>query len=377
VSVVFAHIDGIDIGSGDRTASDVVAAMQRAVGVAEGDVNKILVDDKGMLCLAVFGLPPLVHVDDATRATAAAHLCVSEVKALGCHLSVGVTTGVAFCGLVGSELRREYTVMGSSVNLAARLMCYAKKDDACVLVDDATRAAVERQAVRRAWDFTPMAPMSLKGIGDDIRAFAPSPVATASAVPGLGLARVPSSAGDEPPERRRASILETLFRSKLDRFTHPHAKPAARAKALLRSFAEPHGRLWKPDARPSGGVVCLAGGVGSGSHAIVDEVCAWAEETATWTLLRVNVDDTHAHEFERVRLGFASGSGSSARAAHANWMRALRFARGWVLAVAEAAGTDWRSLVPDCLAPFAPLVADVVGESGAVWNPNRFKIPST
>ena len=39
---------------------------------------------------------------------------------------IGVTTGQAFCGIVGNQTRREYTVMGDVVNLAARLMTAAK-----------------------------------------------------------------------------------------------------------------------------------------------------------------------------------------------------------------------------------------------------------
>jgi class 3 adenylate cyclase len=35
---------------------------------------------------------------------------------------VGVTTGLVFCGIVGSKDRHEYTVMGDAVNLSARLM---------------------------------------------------------------------------------------------------------------------------------------------------------------------------------------------------------------------------------------------------------------
>lgn len=37
-------------------------------------------------------------------------------------ISIGITTGVSYCGVVGHALRREYSVISVSVNQAARLM---------------------------------------------------------------------------------------------------------------------------------------------------------------------------------------------------------------------------------------------------------------
>ena len=43
------------------------------------------------------------------------------------YAAIGVTSGVVFLGLVGGGARREYSVLGDKVNLAARLMGLAKK----------------------------------------------------------------------------------------------------------------------------------------------------------------------------------------------------------------------------------------------------------
>lgn len=45
-------------------------------------------------------------------------IAIENVKSV----TVGVTTGMTYCGVVGHILRREYTVIGISVNKAARLM---------------------------------------------------------------------------------------------------------------------------------------------------------------------------------------------------------------------------------------------------------------
>jgi class 3 adenylate cyclase len=53
----------------------------------------------------------------------------------GLTASVGVTTGVVFCGVVGATMRKEYTVLGDTVNLSARLMQYACANGGGVVCD--------------------------------------------------------------------------------------------------------------------------------------------------------------------------------------------------------------------------------------------------
>lgn len=80
-------------------------------------------DDKGSTLIVVFGLPPLSHQDDPVRAILASFALVSELGKINCKCSIGIGTGTVFAGVVGtSGSRREYSVLGDSVNLAARLM---------------------------------------------------------------------------------------------------------------------------------------------------------------------------------------------------------------------------------------------------------------
>jgi hypothetical protein len=58
---------------------------------------------------------------------------------MGAEPSVGVATGIAFCGVVGHPGgRREYTVLGDIVNLSARLMQRATEKQEGVLTDSET-----------------------------------------------------------------------------------------------------------------------------------------------------------------------------------------------------------------------------------------------
>lgn len=89
--------------------------------------------------IAIFGLPPLSHDNDALRGVLAAGAILQALHQLDLRPSIGITTGRAFCGVVGSRGRREYSVLGDAVNLSARLMQHATVTGAGIIVDSATR----------------------------------------------------------------------------------------------------------------------------------------------------------------------------------------------------------------------------------------------
>ena len=100
----------------------VMATVQPILQRYEGSLKQVVVDDKGLTLIAVFGLPPLAHEDDPARATQAALVAQAALGELGVRCAIGLATGRAFCGAVGSDVHREYDVIGEVMNLAARLM---------------------------------------------------------------------------------------------------------------------------------------------------------------------------------------------------------------------------------------------------------------
>ena len=101
---------------------EAVKIVQSAIYTFEGSLNKFSVDDKGSTVLACFGLPPLAHENDPERAVLAALRVSADLRAAGLTASVGITTGVVFVGPLGAGNRREYSVIGDTVNTSARLM---------------------------------------------------------------------------------------------------------------------------------------------------------------------------------------------------------------------------------------------------------------
>ena len=90
--------------------------------------------------------------------------CLDVAAALaeqGLRTQIGITSGTAFCGLVGAAYRTEYSVMGPSVNLAARLMCACEKLSVDLLCNDELYREVNEGS--REFAFTPFDPVPVKG----------------------------------------------------------------------------------------------------------------------------------------------------------------------------------------------------------------------
>jgi len=162
VSVLFVHLPELDGTAWDQAA---IQTLQEQLYRHEGSLNKLGPDPRGVMALLAFGLPPLAHEEDPLRAVRTAVAVQRTLSALGRSSSVGVATGRAFCGIVGTEERCEYTLIGDVVNLAARL---AQAAHGGVLVDTNT---VRRCRGRAA--FTPLEPIELKGKRQPVPIYTP------------------------------------------------------------------------------------------------------------------------------------------------------------------------------------------------------------
>ena len=104
-----------------RSLDAVTRAVQAEVARHEGTFHRVIVDDKGTNMLCVWGVPGCSHEDDAVRALATALALPEILHAHGCTGGIGIASGRALCGPAGGGRRFEYTVVGDTVNLAARL----------------------------------------------------------------------------------------------------------------------------------------------------------------------------------------------------------------------------------------------------------------
>jgi len=151
-SVLFINLPTIVAKTAIDQQQSAISLVQERIVALQGEINKISLDEKGVTVLAVFGLPPLVHEDDPERAIKAAMQILDafgdDAESLPQRarhgVSIGVTTGPVFAGIIGSNRRREFTVMGDVVNLSARLMQVARGSVVCdTSTRDKTATAME------------------------------------------------------------------------------------------------------------------------------------------------------------------------------------------------------------------------------------------
>jgi adenylate cyclase len=148
VSVLFADIRGFTAMAESESPQETVSmlnaffsAMANVIFRNEGNLDKFI----GDCVMAVWGSPSS-HPDDAARALRAAMEMQTEVEAFNrmrsasgqrpISIGIGVNTGQAVMGYMGSKDRHEYTAIGDSVNTAARLCNMAKAGE--VLASEVT-----------------------------------------------------------------------------------------------------------------------------------------------------------------------------------------------------------------------------------------------
>jgi adenylate cyclase len=177
VSILFADIRGFTrmsqkVSPGKLAAflnNDYFTPMGEIAYTHDGMVDKHIGDS----IMVVFG-SPVEHQDDTVRAVKAAVAMKQQPiqidRALAIHnglrlkIGIGIATGSAFSGIVGSLRIKEFTSIGMPVNIAARLQQMAQAEE--ILICEATFQKLAGQI-----DANPLPPVAVKGVDEPIAVY--------------------------------------------------------------------------------------------------------------------------------------------------------------------------------------------------------------
>lgn len=167
-TVGFIKYQGVDSLMEQGGAPAVAEALDELVrnvqqAVDEEDVTFLAsdLDQDGGKIIIVGGVPG-VQVDDEGRVLRAARRIVDNAGRL--PVRIGINQGHVFVGEVGTEIRATYTIMGDTVNLAARLMATASPGEIY-----ASPAALDKALT--LFETTPLEPFYVKGKEQPVQAY--------------------------------------------------------------------------------------------------------------------------------------------------------------------------------------------------------------
>jgi adenylate cyclase len=151
VTVMFVDVRDFTPFAEASSAEDTVARLNAlfeivvpAVVDGGGHVNKFLGDG----ALAVFGAPNDLasHADAAVSAAVLIHRLVAERFDGALRIGIGINTGMVIAGTIGGGGKLEFTLIGDTVNVAARVEQLTKTTGDAILL---TQQCVDHLASRR------------------------------------------------------------------------------------------------------------------------------------------------------------------------------------------------------------------------------------
>ncbi len=162
VTAVFADLRGFTTFSEASTPEQIVAMLNRYFEVATAEIlaaGGTIVQFVGDALMALFNAP-VRQPDHAVRAAAAALRMQAGIDAVGepdwPRFRVGINTGPALVGNIGSTELRNFNAMGDAVNVAARLETTALPGQ--VVIGESTRALLPSGTVTE-----PLGELAVKG----------------------------------------------------------------------------------------------------------------------------------------------------------------------------------------------------------------------
>jgi adenylate cyclase len=152
--------------------NEFLRVMVEAVeGEHGGMINKFLGD--GFMALFGIGRGDRNHADDAFEAACSIQKTLEQLNKTrkergedAIQIGIGLNTGPAIVGSIGSPERMEFTVIGNTVNVASRIEALNKTLGTSLLLSKETRTAIRTDVQLQA-----LPPQPVKGVDQPVEIF--------------------------------------------------------------------------------------------------------------------------------------------------------------------------------------------------------------
>jgi len=178
LTVLFSDVRGFTTFSEKYPPETVIATLNEHLNMMvsvifnyQGTLDKFVGD-----CVMAFWGAPIPQPNQAELAARAALAMIEGLEKLNekwqsegrptLKIGVGINTGEMLFGNIGSEQRMDFTVIGDSVNLGARLESATKELHASIVISDATY-----QQIRSLARVRPLGEISVKGKEEKITVY--------------------------------------------------------------------------------------------------------------------------------------------------------------------------------------------------------------
>ncbi len=166
----FTHLaERLDPEEATDVLNQILQPIINIIYKYEGSINKFLGDG----LMVIFGTP-YSHENDPDRAIRASLEMMESIERNGeieidnnkikLKASIGINTGICISGEIGSPTRKEFTVIGDTVNLASRLQVNAPPGK--IMIGERTY-----QKIKANFTFTCPRKLKIKGKKDLVTAY--------------------------------------------------------------------------------------------------------------------------------------------------------------------------------------------------------------
>lgn len=192
--------------------------VQEALHQSGGYLRQFIVDDKGCVVIAMWGVPQFSYANNSVRGLFCGVAISKRISSqLGLICSIGLTSGYSYCGGVGCIHRRDYVVIGDQVNMAARLMSKAKGR---ILFGEMMKTTLPQEIIDQSLQIEPL---KVKGKEEMLQPYAYTGDEMLSSI---------MNDDQEGPTTVLRRHVRSLLISQLDKFSNMHSAHVHHARLM-------------------------------------------------------------------------------------------------------------------------------------------------